>query len=231
MADIYETRRLNLVYLIEIYGGKITKLNEALGRKKYDGTLNQIKNKTKTPTASNPRRMGAEVARSIESKLRLPPGWMDLEHDKSDREVIKESSSFLKNSVYKIPFYSDKGVEPSKELYKLFEGEMKLNDFFIKTTLRPTSEENLRLITISDNSLTPIFREGDIVIIDVGINSFTRDGWYFIKLGEQKLIRKISASYSGGYIVGTPLTEEKIDELNKITILAQALFVYSGTSL
>lgn len=175
--------------------------------------------------------MGAEVARNIETKLRLAPGWMDVEHGPNEREVVKESSNFLKNSIYRIPFYSDKGVDPSKGLYKLFEGEMKLNDYFIETTLRPSSEENLRLITIPDNSLTPNFTAGDIVIIDIGINSFKRDGWYFIQLGEQKLLRKISASYSGGFVVGTPLADEKIDNLSNLPILGQALFVYSGTSL
>lgn len=38
--------------------------------------------------------MGAEVAREIEMKLHLQPGWMDVVHDKPQTELIKESENF-----------------------------------------------------------------------------------------------------------------------------------------
>lgn len=45
MTDVHEIRRKNLIELISMYKS-VANLNSALGRKRYDGTFNQIKNKS-----------------------------------------------------------------------------------------------------------------------------------------------------------------------------------------
>ena len=42
MTDVHEIRRKNLIELISMYKS-VANLNSALGRKRYDGTFNQIK--------------------------------------------------------------------------------------------------------------------------------------------------------------------------------------------
>ena len=139
MTDVHEIRRKNLIELISMYKS-VANLNSALGRKRYDGTFNQIKNKSQPPSAKTPRVMGAEVAREIEMKLHLQPGWMDVVHDKPQTELIKESENFLKSSFNRIRSYRLNSATPSNLTFTLFDGEMKLSDYFIKSVLKSTSE-------------------------------------------------------------------------------------------
>lgn len=50
MTDVHEIRRKNLIELISMYKS-VANLNSALGRKRYDGTFNQIKNKSQPPSS------------------------------------------------------------------------------------------------------------------------------------------------------------------------------------
>ena len=77
--EIRENRLQNLLFLIEQYK-TIANLNVALGRKRKDGTLSQIKNKAIVPSTGKSRTMGTALARDIEARLRLPSGWMDKFH-------------------------------------------------------------------------------------------------------------------------------------------------------
>lgn len=230
MTDVHEIRRKNLIELISMYKS-VANLNSALGRKRYDGTLNQIKNKTQPPSAKSPRVMGAEVAREIEMRLHLQPGWMDVVHDKKQTELIKESENFLKASFNKIRIYRLNSVTPSDLTFTRFDGEMKLSDYFIKSVLKASSEENLRFIVVEDNSLKSKCKVGDALILDFGINTFTREGIYLIVVNGEQLLRLISIDYEGGYQIGTDDVSRQVQDLSKIKILARALYVCTGASL
>lgn len=227
MQDVFEIRRSNLLLLIELYK-TVAKLNEALGRKRYDGTLHQIKNRTKTPSSGKERTMGAEIARQIEVKLHLTPGWMDIRHDNEDSKHIKESESYLKSNFNKISMYKSSAEFTSTKLNLFFDGEMKLSEYFINSVLNPTSQENLRFLPILDSSLKSILNEGDALIIDIGIHSFQRDGLYLIRVGNQEVVRKITSDYEGGYVIWTDDFSQKVKDLSKIEIVAQGLYICSG---
>ena len=230
MTDVHEIRRKNLIELISMYKS-VANLNSALGRKRYDGTFNQIKNKSQPPSAKTPRVMGAEVAREIEMKLHLQPGWMDVVHDKPQTELIKESENFLKSSFKSRRSYRLNSATPSNLTFTLFDGEMKLSDYFIKSVLKATSEENLRFVVVEDNSLKSKCKIGDALILDFGVNTFTREGIYLIEVNGEQLLRLISIDYEGGYQIRTDDFSQRLTDLSKIKILAKALYVCTGTSL
>ena len=219
MTDVHEIRRKNLIELISMYKS-VANLNSALGRKRYDGTFNQIKNKSQPPSAKTPRVMGAEVARE-----------MDVVHDKPQTELIKESENFLKSSFNRIRSYRLNSATPSNLTFTLFDGEMKLSDYFIKSVLKATSEENLRFVVVEDNSLKSKCKIGDALILDFGVNTFTREGIYLIEVNGEQLLRLISIDYEGGYQIRTDDFSQRLTDLSKIKILAKALYVCTGTSL
>lgn len=101
----------------------------------------------------------------IEMKLHLQPGWMDVVHDQPQTELIKESDNFLKSSFNRIRSYRLNSVTPSNLTFTLFDGEMKLSDYFIKSVLKATSEENLRFVVVEDNSLKSKCKIGDALIL------------------------------------------------------------------
>ena len=57
--------------------GSLAALNEALDMPRTDATLSQIKNQSPHAKTGKPRSMGDDLARKIEAKLRMEPGWMD----------------------------------------------------------------------------------------------------------------------------------------------------------
>lgn len=230
MADVHEIRRKNLMDLIFMCKS-VANLNSALGRKRYDGTLNQIKNKSKPPSAKAPRVMGAEVARKIEMKLHLSPGWMDVIHDKHQTEQIKNTDKCLRCTAYKVARHYLNNVIDSSLVSTVFDAGMKLNEYFIKTVLKASSEENLRFVVVEENSLESMIKVGDTLVLDFGINAFTRDGVYLIEVNGEQLLRLISIDYEGGYQIRTDDFSQHLSDLSKLRILARSLYVCSGKSL
>lgn len=230
MADVHEIRRKNLMDLIFMCKS-VANLNSALGRKRYDGTLNQIKNKSKPPSAKAPRVMGAEVAREIEMKLHLSPGWMDVIHDKHQMEQIKSTERCLRFTAYKVARHYLNNVMDSSSVSTVFDAGMTLNEYFIKTVLKTSSEENLRFVVVEENSLESMIRSGDTLILDFGINAFTRDGIYLIEVNGEQFLRLISIDYEGGYQVRTDNFSQQLPDLSKLKILARSLYVCSGKIL
>ena len=56
------------------------KTNQLTGRPRTDSSLSQIRNQTVNTVNHNVRRMGKNLARSLEKQLRLGEGWFDVEH-------------------------------------------------------------------------------------------------------------------------------------------------------
>ena len=76
MTDVHEIRRKNLIELISMYKS-VANLNSALGRKRYDGTFNQIKNKSQPPSAKPPGVWETELPEKMKLNLTLKPvGWL-----------------------------------------------------------------------------------------------------------------------------------------------------------
>lgn len=230
MAEVHEIRRKNLIDLIFMCK-TVANLNSALGRKRYDGTLNQIKNKSQPPSAKGPRLMGAELAREIEMKLHLSPGWMDVIHEEHQTEQIKSTEKCLRFTAYKVARHYLNNVIDSSSVSTVFDEGMKLNEYFIKTVLKASSEDNLRFVVVEENSLKSMIKSGDTLILDLGINAFTRDGIYLIEINGEQLLRLITIDYEGGYQIRTEDFYQHLPDLSKLRILARALCVCSSKPL
>ena len=82
MKIITEIRRENLLRLVD-QCGSLAAISEAIGKKRTDPTLRQIKIRACSPKVTV-RNMGHFLARLIEEKLNLPSGWMDQDHSLDD---------------------------------------------------------------------------------------------------------------------------------------------------
>src|SRR5690554_377945 len=80
MKTTSEIRRDRLRQLVQRHGG-ISALNVALGRSARDSTFSQILNQATNSKGGKPKVMGDRMARGIEERLCLQPGWMDTEED------------------------------------------------------------------------------------------------------------------------------------------------------
>ncbi|MEC4683388.1 MAG: S24 family peptidase [Nitrospirota bacterium] len=111
------------------------------------------------------RNIGNNIAREIETKLSLPRGWMDISHE--EKETEKEFPTHL---YAFIPKYQDirgsgghghqngEHVEISKTLaYRI--------DWLKSKGL---SAENLCVVEVSGDSMSPHIEDGESVLIDMG---------------------------------------------------------------
>ena len=78
VLSVFDIRRDNLIKLAKKQGS-IAEINVALGRKRADAYLYAIVAKTRN-TRGKIKNLGEQMARQIETALRLPPGYMDQAH-------------------------------------------------------------------------------------------------------------------------------------------------------
>lgn len=225
MAELTETRRKNLEFLIEHYGS-VVKLNKAAGRPKYDTTFNHIKNKTQDTKTKKARTMGEAIARRLEADLKLPPGWMDETHDEKFATEIAKTDAYLRSNLKKIKRFE----LPSKRNYSFFDGELELTEFFLKS-INPSDVKNVRFYPAPDDSLASIAPEGSTLLLDLGINSFVREGIYLIESKGNFELKLISHDYQGGYIIRNDRVSHQVDNLDQVNIKALALYVFVGKKL
>ena len=81
--DIYTQRRLRLQELVDNrFGGSKAAFSKESGIS--PAYLSRLLN----PKSAQPKRLGEDLAREIEARLRLAPGWLDAEGTTKVREAI-----------------------------------------------------------------------------------------------------------------------------------------------
>lgn len=107
MKSVYEHRRENLRKLLVEWGGP-TSLAKKLGHSNGSYIAQLI--------GPNPsREISEKVAREIESKLQLPVGWLDQEHNGAGRQVDDATLSLCVTAV--AAAVRDASLTPGPEVY------------------------------------------------------------------------------------------------------------------
>ncbi|MFR5391432.1 hypothetical protein [Parasutterella sp.] len=231
---IAELRRRNLLYLLELYGS-MANLNSALGRRRTDSVLPQIKNRAFNKEKKLYRKMGYSLAREIEDKLNLDRGWMDKDHPEAfalpDPEIVtKEISSeepkieVVEKSAARLPLYKlDRGSSGvSSTLTDI--GEIEVPESFARLLPNAGNKKGLEAVYIIDLSLQSKIPFGSIVIFDRKVKTYISDGIYLLKIRKSIVVRQITISAKGGYNVFNDIGEpEYLDSLDTVEILGLAV--------
>lgn len=112
MKSVYQTRRENLRKLQTEWGGP-TSLAKKLGHANGSYVAQLI-----GPHPS--REISEKVAREIESRLNLPTGWLDSEHDAVVRQVDDELLGMCVRAV--AAAVRDAGLRPDPDAYATLVG-------------------------------------------------------------------------------------------------------------
>lgn len=138
--------------------GGVTALAERIGI--AQAQMSMWVNGSKDSRTGKPRGIRNESIELIEEKLSLPPGWLNRDHSETAKVEI---------------IFSEMGIK------KL---EMENGKFI-------TSEENIRkaaALRVDDDAMEPIFRLGDIIIIEQEVNP--KPGDYVVaKTGDEIILR------------------------------------------
>lgn len=147
---------------------------------------------------------GEKTARTLEQKLRIPLGSLDLaEQPKLNTIETWDIPSDLPSGVFVIvPRVSIRlpigGTGPQ-------EGEQELpplafREDWIKSK-KVTSRSNLRVCEMQDESMTPSLEIGDSVLIDIGQQDIIDNEVYAIAYGDDLRIKRIAKRFDGGLFV------------------------------
>lgn len=231
MKSISQLRRENLCFLIEVYGS-IAKLNEVLGRNRKDGTLSQIKNGAINSASGSIRNMGHVLARTIEKKLNLDEGWMDMEHpEKIATQQIKNTKYKEKNDVL-IPLLDE--IPEGSDISNLDDSiqGVKMSDLLIEQYFPNIPKRALRTFRVPDSSGLPKVPKGNYVVVDTRVKKFEGDGWYLVNVQGFKTLKHISFDFRGGYRIDSGETESQfVPTLEYVCIEAKVIFAWVGIQM
>ena len=142
MSAIHETRRTNLVRLIEKYSKSSKEFSEKVGK-----TPQQI-----SQIVSGARNMGEKIARDIESKLGLGTGFLDIDQN------VEEINSTLHTK--RIPIISWVHAGDPHDT-----GDCDYSETMVVEEYIPDGCFALR---VNGDSMIPEFNEGDPIVINPG---------------------------------------------------------------
>lgn len=196
----------------------------------------------------NPKRnLGHRLARKIEEAQGLPLGWLDSEHSavtptspESPIEVahlpaalarkISSYRSVIEVERFDVTGSMGVGCEPP-EINTVVE-TMRLDASWVRQNLVYTSVDNLKLIAGRGDSMSPTIRNGDPVLVDVGVVSVEADAIYCFVMRGQLHIKRVQRDLDGLTIISDNDKYQSIrvpaDREEDITILAQIIYWWNG---
>ena len=147
---------------------------------------------------------GEKTARSLEGKLKVPPGTLDLpEPPKLSTIEVWETPEDLPVGVFVIvPRVSIRLSADGNESHE--EGRelppLAFREDWIRSK-KVTSRSNLRVCEMSDESMLPSLEMGDSVLIDIGQLDIVDNEVYAIAYGSELRIKRIAKRFDGGLFV------------------------------
>ncbi len=108
----------------------------------------------------------------------------------------------MKAEIYSL---NNRALEPSIEIFNKNSNEpiksIKFDLNWLKSKLPNQQFKNLNIISFNDGSMRPTFEKGDLVIVDISINSFKNDGIYLIESNAGIFIRRIHKNIDGNMLI------------------------------
>lgn len=226
--DIVSIRKLRLNEAVKEAGG-VARLAEISGvNEKY---LRQILAGFRGKKDKKPRSVGPVIARRIEAALNKKHGWMDslppvasLPQSEPpsvgtspDSEQISgppgsDSLSSLRppfsltvsqlGDVVPVPILTSTNKGHALAAEDAVTGAMLLSREWIRLNVPGVSQpENLAAIPAANDSMSPTFTTGDVLLVDRGVDRVRADGVYAIVIGDELFIKRLQRQISGGVLV------------------------------
>lgn len=218
-------RRHNLDALIAEAGGVVPLAKRAGVSEKY---IRQILARFQGPRDRKPRELGDRAARQLESAFSRPEGWMDQFHPDQHPDVFSPAPAMLispvldpvdpvdqdelprlgpdeiwiprHDGVYPRMGSGDGAMHDGNEVVTL----VKASATGLRQRLGPTPHTglpNLRLVTAHGDSMRGTFEEGDLLLVDTGINDVRGDGVYLLRGPDALLIKRVQKKGDGSWLL------------------------------
>lgn len=187
---------------------------------------------------------GEKIARSIEEFAALPPGWLDSDEDGDVGRVtakqVKAETKELQRTdgAIEVPLLSAAAsMGPGSEVHEeVVVGRLTLSPQWVSRTMSPgTQAEKLRFIHGYGDSMEPTFVDGDVLLVDSGVQAIRVDGIYVLQANDRLYVKRVRQRIDGGFEISSDnATVKTVDVLNgtsEVEVLGRVVWVWNGRKL
>ncbi len=201
------------------------------------------------------RNIGESLAREIEAVCKLEAGFLDQPltdtelagfvdptTDPDSAKAFKDGQTlpvkFPDASKISVPLLSlPAQLGGSHEQYG--DGAsvswMQIDAGWISATLSVSRPENLRAITAKGESMAPTIRQGDLLLVDIGITRAHSDGVYFFYMDGHLVLKRMQRDLEGIRIISDSSRYGDVivprDMEDRINIRGKVVYVWSGSQI
>jgi phage repressor protein C with HTH and peptisase S24 domain len=115
-------------------------------------------------------------------------------------------------------------------------GQISLSPEWVRGRIRPSSVQALRFIHAYGDSMCPTFSDGDVLLVDTGIQDPSRaDGVYVLSTAARLYIKRVTSRFDGGFDVSSDnsavKTVSSLDGSHDVNVLGRVVWVWNGRRL
>lgn len=247
--EISDIRRENLRRLMsDRFGGKQAKIADALD--KSPNYISRCLSVTMAP--EHRKKIGEDFAREIETRLQLSRYYMDHDHeaeqtaaDPSEDRVLIELRSTPGHRLtdrpgfIEIPQLDVHGSMGSgairPEIVDVIQ-RMTVSMDFLRQSVTFSRPDNLALITGYGDSMEGTFNDGDLLLVDRGVNDVKIDAVYVLSLNDELYIKRLQRRGDGTFTMISdnrkyepiPISEK---DLTRFQVLGRVLLAWNARKL
>lgn len=114
-------------------------------------------------------------------------------------------------------------------------GRLTVSPEWALKTLKPTSLENIRFIHGYGDSMEGTYRDGDILLVDSGIETPDIDGVYVLEANNRIYIKRVRQRMDGKYEISSDnpnvKTVDVLDGSNAVKVCGRVIWAWNGKKL
>jgi hypothetical protein len=215
--SINDIRRINLIsYIAQHHEGNRAAFCRATG--KNPNLINLVL----TDNPGYRRNIGEKLARDIEKRCELEPGWLDVAGGMSAKHVLFVPFVEYSNAPTKPPDRADYAwILPTDEPH----------------FATATAPARIVAVKMEGSTMKPSIQAGDPVFLDLGVKELDSDGVYLVRRGEKTELRRIQDVGGGDIRIGVdnstyqPIAGPRKQLLKEFVIVGKALFAMTKVDL
>lgn len=115
-------------------------------------------------------------------------------------------------------------------------GQLTVSPQWVSRTLKPlTTPENLRFIHGYGDSMNPTFADGDVLLVDIGVQEPKVDGVYVLEANDRIYIKRVRQRFDGAFEISsdnpTIKTVDVLDGTQPVAVRGRVVWAWNGKKM
>jgi SOS-response transcriptional repressor LexA len=207
--------------------------DEAGGPADFARAINKSSSQVSQFLSANPvRNIGDGLAHEIEDAFGLKRGWLDVDHQAGTGISVREPS----HSIAITNAVASMGLGAPLPDHETVVDKISLSSSWVQKHLTVSSPGNLAFLTAYGDSMRPTFSDGDILLIDRGVNAIKIDAVYVLSWRNELFVKRLQRRMNGTLLVISDNPhyepqEVKDAEAEGLEVLGRVVWAWNGNPL